>query len=454
MGERGAELDLADIQGNILRPYGFRYGGYLFVAVRHPVAGRAWLDQVRARVTSAAPWAGGAKPEATLNLAVSAAGLRCLGVPAALVATFGDAFREGMSARAPALGDIGCSAPEEWDEGLKGDLHVVVMVHGATRDVALVRLKSLRKQVDAAPGVDLVDTLDCAGLDYDREHFGFGDGFGQPAVEGSGHDHMPGQGVPRWYGGWRSLKAGEFVLGYPDEDLEAPPQPAAALGVNGSYMVLRKLAQDVRAFRRFVREAAGEHGITEDRVAASIVGRWKDGTPLALSPDAPDGTIANDRRRINDFGYRHDPDGARCPVGSHIRRVHPRDGLDAQGRLTLRHRMIRRGMPYGDPYRKGENEDDPRGLAFVCYVADIERQFEDVQRQWCNDGDIGHMRTDRDFLSPRPRQHGDPPNVLTIAGRKPVFLQQPHEPFVTLNGGGYFFAPGLRALRAIAAGAW
>jgi deferrochelatase/peroxidase EfeB len=128
--------------------------------------------------------------------------------------------------------------------------------------------------------------------------------------------------------------------------------------------------------------------------------------------------------------------------------------MDSQGRLTLRHRMIRRGMPYGPPYKKGESNDTRRGLVFVCYVADIERQFEDVQRRWCNDGDFAHMSADRDFMSTRPRLPGELPNVLTIGGRQPVFLEQPPDPFVTMKGGGYFFAPGVRALRALAEGAW
>src|SRR5262249_50078537 len=153
-----------------------------------------------------------------------------------------------------------------------------------------------------------------------------GDGFGQPAVEGSGHDHVPGQGTPRWLGrGWRSLKAGEFVLGYPDEDCDRPPRPGDPLGVNGAYLVLRKLAEDVGGFRRFLAAASDEHGISEERVAASIVGRWRDGTPLELSPGGPSGAIAGQKGRINDFRYGQDLDGARCPVGAHIRRAHPRD---------------------------------------------------------------------------------------------------------------------------------
>jgi Dyp-type peroxidase family len=296
--------------------------------------------------------------------------------------------------------------------------------------------------------------LECASLAEQREHFGFGDGFGQPAIEGSGVEHLPGQGFPQLGGRWRPLNAGEFILGYPDEDSGRPEIPVAPFGVNGSYMVLRKLEQNVPLFRTFLAEAAAAHGLTPERVAAGLVGRWPDGTPLALAPDGPDPAISNVKKRINDFRYHDDPDGRRCPIGAHIRRTNPRDALDPQGRLTLRHRMIRRGMPYGAPLPPGKVDTASRGLAFVCYVASIERQFEDVQREWCNDGDGLRLGLDRDFICGRPRRPHEPPNKLLLAGRKPILLEQPRAPFVTNKGGDYFFAPGVTALLALAGGAW
>lgn len=452
MSDAKVILDHADIQGNILRPYGFKHGGYLFVAVRDPAAGRRWLGGLR--VTTAAQWPPGSKPDVTLNLGVSAAGLAVLGLPPWRLATFGDAFRQGMRARADHLGDVGPSAPERWDAGLREDCHVVLIVHACSGALAVDRMGELRKEIVATGGVEVVGELECANLAEQREHFGFGDGFGQPAIEGSGHEHLPGQGLPMRGGRWRPLKAGEFILGYPDEDSGRPDVPASPFGVNGSYMVLRKLEQNVPLFRKYLKDAARAHGLTPARVAASMVGRWPDGTPLALAPDGPDPAISNVKTRINDFRYHDDPEGRACPIGAHVRRTNPRDAIDPQGRLSLRHRMIRRGMPYGDPLPEGGTDTASRGLVFVCYAASIERQFEDVQREWCNDGDGFRTGLDRDFISGRPHRAGERPNKLLLAGRNPVFLEQPAEPFVVTKGGEYFFAPGVTALRALAGGAW
>jgi Dyp-type peroxidase family len=301
----------------------------------------------------------------------------------------------------------------------------------------------------------MVASIECHNRAGQREHFGFADGAGQPAIEGSGHTHLPGQGQPWNKRGWRPLKAGEFVLGYEDEDGIRPAAPGARLGDNGSYMVLRKLEQNVARFRSYVTEAANTSGMARDLLAAKLVGRWQDGTPLALSPDRPDPRISGSPRRINDFRYRRDdPDGFRCPVGAHIRRVNPRDDMDPHGLLSQRHRMIRRGMPYGKPLPEGETDDESRGLVFVCYVASIERQFEFVQGEWCNDGDSFDIGTDRDLIAGMGAVGNHHADKLTIRGRTPVFLEAPTQPLVVNRGGGYFFAPGIRALRAITTADW
>src|SRR5439155_18557927 len=182
-----------------------------------------------------------------------------------------------------------------------------------------------------------------------REHFGFADGLSQPIVEGGQDLPRPGQGEPDGRGGWRPLRAGEFVLGYEDEEGVLPPSPAAPIGHNGTFMVWRKLRQDVPRFRRFLAETAKATDRDEDWVAAKIVGRWRDGTPLVVSPERPQEQIAGDPERVNDFVYGGDPDGIGCPLGAHARRTNPRDALGFGDRLTRRHRIVRRGMPYGPP---------------------------------------------------------------------------------------------------------
>src|SRR5437763_12834571 len=110
-------LELADIQGNVLRPYGFQEAQFLFVRVDDAEAARAWLLRLADRVTSAAPWTDG-KPETTFNVRFTYAGLQALGVPDEALATFSDAFREGMAARAALLGDVGANSPAECEPGL------------------------------------------------------------------------------------------------------------------------------------------------------------------------------------------------------------------------------------------------------------------------------------------------------------------------------------------------
>jgi hypothetical protein len=166
-------------------------------------------------------------------------------------------------------------------------------------------------------------------------------------------------------------------------------------------------------------------------------------------PDGPSPGFDPAAPGANDFRYAGDPDGRRCPIGAHVRRSNPRDALGWEGALTYRHRMIRRGMPYGPPLPEGALEDDgvDRGLVFVSFQASIARQFEAVQTQWLNDGNIFGLGHDRDFLL------GDPSGMgkMTIQGDPPFFLS-PQEAFVRTRGGEYLFVPGMRALAAIAGG--
>ena len=451
-------LELDDIQGDILRAYGNAYDctSYVFARVGDATRARAWLGALAERVTTAAPWADG-KPQLTTNVALSAAGLRAVGVSEAALATFAPEFLDGMAARCELLGDVGASAPGTWDAGLAGDgRHVLVTLNALEPDRMERALSELRAEL-AAGGLDVAFEQPAALLPGAREHFGYADGFAQPAVAGVSDHKARGGGVPEKDGRWRSLAAGEFVLGYPDEDTLVdrrrglPPAPAAPLGPNGTYMVWRKLHQDVALWRRTLRAAAARYRDGDEvRLAAKVVGRWPDGTPLVTHPDAPDPAFDPAARGANDFRYGADRDGARCPLGAHIRRSNPRDALDPDGHQAFRHRMIRRGMPYGPPLPEGVLDDDgaERGLCFVSYQASIARQFEGVQVPWLNDGNIFGLGHDRDFLLGEPAGRG---GKMTIHGGVPFFLG-PQGPFVRTRGGEYLFVPGVRGLAAIADG--
>jgi len=457
-------LERDDIQGNILRGYGFPFARYVFARVLAAQPARAWLAGQADPVTSESDWS--AKPLHARNVAISYAGLEALEVPGWLAGTFPREFRCGMAARADRLGDTGAAAPERWEKGLRrGDVHILVSIAGRTEAAVVEQCEEVRAEM-AANGLAPGFVQPAAQPSDNREHFGFTDGFGQPAIKGVARHGVPGQGIPvrrrPWHRfrddivpsrtdrtvAWRAVRAGEFVLGYEDEDGGPPPAPAPPLHRNGTFMVWRKLRQDVAGFRRFVADAAQETGIEPGLVAAKVVGRWPDGSPLVLRPAYGDARLGNDRERVNDFVYAGDPAGAACPRGAHIRRANPRDALRAGGgRLTARHRILRRGMPYGTPLDDGADDDHAdRGLVFVSFQASIERQFEIVQARWLNDGDaFGLARTP----DPVAGAVGDGGARVQFGGRPPHYATAMRA-FVTPRGGEYLFVPGISALRAFA----
>ena len=307
------------------------------------------------------------------------------------------------------------------------------------------RLEAAAEQARRAhtelPGLEVVWRQDCYQLATGRTSFGFKDGIGQPAVEGSGRPSTS----PRE----RPLKAGEIILGYPDETGELPPMPTPeVLGRNGTYVVFRKLHTKVAAYRRYLRDRAASRE-EEDLLGAKMVGRWQSGAPLALAPDRDDPELGADARRNNDFVFADDPRGFKCPVGAHARRANPRDAMDQDGSVDVRlHRMIRRGTSYGPVLPQGVLEDDgaDRGIIFVFAGAHLKRQFEFVKTQWLNDGIFIGAPLEKDpLVGPNDESSG-----FTIPQRPIRRKLQNLPPFVVTRGGEYFFAPGLKAMRWLA----
>ena len=291
----------------------------------------------------------------------------------------------------------------------------------------------------------------------------------QPFVEG-----LSKTGPPE-----NTVKAGEFLLGYENEyglytdrpllDPSADPDGVlprdaagsgrADLGRNGSYLVFRQLRQDVPRFWHFVDTATRTADGRSDpaarvRLAAKMVGRWPSGAPLTLAPDADDPALAD----ANDFAFHeHDRRGARCPIGSHIRRSNPRDSLDprpgsaASFEINRRHRLLRRGREYGPPLSieealAGDDRAD-RGLHFVCLNANIQRQFEFVNHTWLNNPKFADLYDDADPLVAPSAPHGGTFTMPTEGVRERV-TNVPR--FVSVRGGAYFLLPGLAALRYLA----
>jgi Dyp-type peroxidase family len=241
------------------------------------------------------------------------------------------------------------------------------------------------------------------------------------------------------------LKPGEFFLGYPDENGPPTrlPQPEV-LSRNGSFLAYRRLQEHVVAFREFLRE----NGATTDEqelIAAKLMGRWRSGAPLVLSPEKDDPELAADPQRNNDFNYaKMDPKGYAVPLGAHIRRMNPRDTAVNMNRR----RMIRRGATYGPPLPDGAPEDGvERGIAAFIGCASLIRQFEFVQNVWINDHNFHELGNEHDPII------GNQDGTLEFKiPKRPIRKKITGLPaFTSVRGGAYFFVPGIKALRYLAA---
>jgi Dyp-type peroxidase family len=434
-------LELDDIQSGALHERPSPYvGRYLLLRIDDRAAGRELVRRLHDLVDSGTPTADPSR-DAWITVAFTYHGLKALGVPQVSLDSFAPEFIAGMAARADHLGDVGESSPEHWEHPLgSSDVHVALAV--LSPDLARlerVAEKARRAQEDL-PGIAVIWRQDCYQLPTGRTSFGFKDGIGQPAVEGSGHPPSNPHEPP--------LKAGEIILGYPDETGELPPMPTPdVLGRNGTYVVLRKLHTKVADYRQYLRAKAANRE-QEALLAAKMVGRWQSGAPLAVTPERDDPPLGSDAHRNNAFRYGDDPRGFKCPAGAHARRANPRDALDDEGSVDVRrHRMIRRGTSYGPMLPEGVLEDDgaDRGIIFVFAGAHLKRQFEFVKTQWLNDGIFIGAPSERDPLVGA----GDGTD-FTIPERPIRRRLQELPPFVVTRGGEYCFAPGLSALRWLA----
>src|SRR4051795_4858445 len=435
-------LDLDDIQAGALHERPSPYvGTYVLLRVNDSQNGR---DLIRRLIPLLSPARSvlDRTPSAWMTVAFTYQGLMALGVPQASLDSFVPEFRQGMAARAVELGDVGESGPDHWEEPLGSpDVHIALATLAPDQASLDELVERARRARDEFPGVEVVWRQDCYQLPTGRTSFGFKDGIGQPAVEGAGTSPSDTGEPP--------IKAGEFILGYPDETGAPAPMPTPdVLGRNGTYVVFRKLHTRVAAYRRYLRERAANRQ-EEALLGAKMVGRWQSGAPLAVTPDGDDPHLGADPRRNNDFLFRDDPRGFKCPAGAHARRANPRDALDQEGSVDVRlHRMIRRGTSYGPMLPDGVIEDDgvDRGIVFVFAGAHLRRQFEFVKTQWLNDGIfIGAPLESDPLVGP----HGER-STFTIPQRPIRRRLQELPPFVVTRGGEYCFAPSLRALQWLA----
>ncbi len=431
-------LEFDDIQHILLTRAPALTGRYEFLSFRKASGGRAWLAAIQDKVLSAeAMKATVHRDQRWVTVAFTWNGLRALGVDEASLETFPEEFRQGMVARAEILGDVGANQPDNWIGSLASpDLHAIVILFARDAAARESSAAAHEKLVAGCQGVEVLSVLDLEAtppFEYAHDHFGYRDRLSQPVIEGSGEEPTPGTGAP--------LKPGEFILGYPDENGPPVQQPQpAVLSKNGSFMAYRRLQEHVGAFRDFLKQ----HGQTpeeQELVAAKLMGRWRSGAPLVLSPQKDDPELGADPKRNNDFNYKEqDPLGYAVPLGSHARRMNPRD----TGANMNRRRMIRRGATYGPVLPEGAREDgQERGIAAFVICASLVRQFEFAQNVWANDKNFHELGNERD---PIIGQH-DGTLDFKIPKRPIRKVLKGLPAFTTVKGGAYFFLPGLKALR-------
>lgn len=489
-----------DLQGLLRFGHGkLREASYLLLQIRDAAAAKRWLSHARISNAEKAD----APPEHALQIAFSYAGLRAFGMSEATLADFSDEFIVGMAGhdnRSRRLGDIGNNAPKHWDWGYPNSLlpHVLLLLYAKTDGLA-----DWREQIEDADFraafrlLQELPTLDQAG----KEPFGFADGISQPAIDWAREQSV----ATHDRDGYSNLLAiGEVVLGYPNEYgqytvrplIDPLTDPLAATYLpeaedqpqhrdfarNGSYLVLRQLAQDVPGFWQFVDQAAGADPEQREQLAAAMVGRQRDGWPLEAPTAKRIPGIAHDDRR-NHFNYLGDPWGYACPIGAHVRRANPRTGdmpsssqcwfarfAKLLGFGTTRpdedliastrfHRLLRRGRAYGlslvpEDAIKPNAPQAERGLHFICLVANINRQFEFVQNAWLSGSKFSGLQNQRDPLL--AHREPLPTGVATDRFQRPDPAGPPQEyaglpQFISVRGGAYFFMPGLSALRYLAA---
>ncbi|KAK7463479.1 hypothetical protein VKT23_006828 [Stygiomarasmius scandens] len=385
--------DLNNVQGDVYFMFPKRWQRFLFFKITNVTQFQKDLDTYAPKITSSAQTVkdldeidkkGGATLDiVSSGIAFTKAGLKTIGIKNKL----GDAhFDQGsLFNEKKKLGDQG-----QYDSVFDGDgnNHGVILLTAGKKDTCKTKMDEI--QTIFKNSINVVTTYEGRVRTGDGEHFGWRDGISQPALKGIGHS-KPGQ---------RIVKPGVVILGYPgdpvydNKDAVARPE----FTKNGSFMVFRKLEQNVLFLEDYVNknwhsipaEPKKNIKLTDEQrkklFAAQMVGRFKSGVPLALCPYIEDSDFL-DPEKINNFDYTESE--GRCPFAAHVRKTAPRNLLPVVGKEYLDASVIvRAGIPYGDEISKQERDDWKkltndqkenavchRGLLFACYQSSIDNGF-------------------------------------------------------------------------------
>ena len=439
------ERALKNLQGNILKSHGRAAAVHIFLTFepRTRKKAREFLARFAREVTSAAKQLDQtealhkvlhkdelldrSEPFATVYL--SASGYRKLGCS---LKGFSTAFSSGMREA-----DLDDPPPQEWERNFQSDIDAMILFAHDTVEELAKQLSLLREEVSEFAAVSSefgMAMYNSAGQGI--EHFGYADGISQPLFYESDL-----KGKPR--ASWDPSAGPSLVL---------VRDPLGKTGGQcGSYFVFRKLEQNVKGFRRQVQKLATALELGEDLAGAMVIGRFLDGTPVAVSQEAK-----GKKHPFNNFRYSHpktDPNGNRCPFAAHIRKANPRGEL-AGLEQERRRRIARRGIPYGDPTPPGDDlESLPEsgvGLLFQCCQRDLHEQFETLQKAWANNGNSPFNGAGKDPVIGESSDSSFPkiafPKTWNGAARKRFDFHS----YVTMKGGEYFFAPSISFLKSLA----
>jgi deferrochelatase/peroxidase EfeB len=481
---RRTTLDLGDIQGFILRGYRMPMVRHFLLTVGVPSAARKLLGRLVSgiesdspQITTAEDWHVGfapgpgdnptapprRKPDYCLNLGITWPGLMALEIKdlASTISfkSFG-AFTDGAAERAKLVGDTGASAPQNWIGGFgTGSDHVLVTLHAISPEALASysdRLSALFAEGGAfrelwrGDGMALTELKEGKPVPTTKVHFGYTDGISMTTIRGGPERYPPDHQQPcePWLFVLRDEAENYFV-----------PEPRE-LGLNGSFACFKIIMTDVAGFENFLQ--SNKDKIDPELLAAKICGRWRNGVPLALSPetDSPAGGIPPER--LNDYEYVNadgsgDPKGLRCPVGAHMRRVNPRGqpvtGQGEPGGSNNTHRLIRRGMPYGPAYDPTQPDDGiERGLLGYFINSSIENQYEFVLGHWVNDSEFaGAVRLHPKSKDPMIGTQDPAESIFVIpqaSGAPPIKITG-FQSFTTTKAAAYCFLPSVTAIKFI-----
>jgi deferrochelatase/peroxidase EfeB len=490
------QLDPRDVQGGVIEPYkNVTHGALLLVSFDNRAAVGQFLTALN--VTAGVGSDTGGEDAIAWNVAFTVAGLRLAGLTEDEIAWFPEDFRQGMPARAGLLGDLRTNHPRRWrlpaanwaygakakdvgehDEAARIELesvHAVLQVRTGRslttnppeRDRLYAALEGLIKKSSGLQPLSIQwmqRTFETQEKSLEGtpkrvvEHFGFTDGESQP--------EFFDKGIGLRYD--NSAMLGEVLLGHPNQADKVCPytnptgrteeeaRRRTALFQNSSFLVVRKLRQDVGVLQRVLKAAQGS-GIKPELAPAKMMGRWR----ARAGAEAGQPLAAAAKGSLNDFAF-DDADGSVCPLHAHIRRANPRIPVDPNAPAGARPpRLIRRSMPYGpapitdvDGTVEQESLNQERGLIFMTFNASIGEQFEVVQRWLAGGNSAGGFSG-----------HSDPFCGLAEPGKKRFFafeeagvrhrieldgsdvIGEETDPLVRLEWGSYFFAPSVTSLR-------